>query len=90
MNAAAHALHAATVVGGAHAMHDFRQHGQLTPLPLASGGLAALLGSLPDWIEPTCNTHHRQFFTVSSSLPAWATSPTGSIAGNPKRPGSSF
>ena len=62
MNAAAHALHAATVVGGAHAIHDLRQHGQFTPMPLASGGLAALLGSLPDWIEPAYNPHHRQFF----------------------------
>lgn len=62
MNAAAHAFHAATFVGGAHAVHDLHHHGHLTPLPLASGGLAAFLGSLPDWIEPATNPHHRQFF----------------------------
>lgn len=62
MNAAAHAFHAATFVGGAHAVHDLDRHGQLTPMPLASGALAGMLGSLPDWIEPASNPHHRQFF----------------------------
>lgn len=62
MNAPAHALHAANFVGGAHAVHDLHNDGQPTPLPLASRGLAPLLGSLPDWIEPASNPHHRQFF----------------------------
>lgn len=62
MNAAAHALHAAAAVCGAHAMRDLHHHGQLTTMPPASGGLAALLGSLPDLVEPACNPHHRQFF----------------------------
>lgn len=62
MNAAAHALRAATMVGGVHVAHDLHRHGQLTPAPLVTGGLATMLASLPDWIEPATNPHHRQFF----------------------------
>jgi len=61
-NAATHALFAAAMVGGAHAVHDLQRHGQLTAAPLLTGGMATVLASLPDWIEPATNPHHRQFF----------------------------
>jgi len=61
-NAATHMLRAATMVGGAHVAHDLHRHGQITAAPVLTGGLATLLASLPDWIEPATNPHHRQFF----------------------------
>lgn len=62
MNAKAHRLVAAAVVAIAAAYHESCK-GESTPKPIAAGGLAALLGTLPDLIEPAFNNpHHRQFF----------------------------
>jgi len=61
-NAATHAFWAGAVVGGTHAAHDLRTRGELTVLPVATGATATMLASLPDWIEPATNPHHRQFF----------------------------
>jgi len=30
--------------------------------PVAAGAIGAMLGKLPDWIEPATNPNHRQFF----------------------------
>lgn len=35
---------------------------ELTAMPLLTAGLGALLGSLPDFIEPAYHPNHRQFF----------------------------
>ncbi len=32
------------------------------PHPVMAGTFATVLASLPDWIEPATNPHHRQFF----------------------------
>lgn len=61
-SASTHAFVAAFAIGGAHTAHDLHERGEITPLPIASAVVAAALGSLPDWIEPATNPHHRQFF----------------------------
>lgn len=61
-NAATHMTRSALMVGGAHAAHEWHRDQRITAAPVVSGSFAALLGSLPDWIEPATNPHHRQFF----------------------------
>jgi inner membrane protein len=60
-NAAAHRLGAALAVSGISAFKE-RQNGESTAAPLAHGSLAALLGTLPDILEPATSPNHRQFF----------------------------
>lgn len=60
-----HALGAGiTVAGSSLALnHDTDKSAeQRVAEAIASGGLAAGLGSLPDWLEPATHPNHRQFF----------------------------
>lgn len=60
-NATQHRLGAATAVC-CIAMAAEHRKGEATGKPFAYGGLAAVLGTLPDSIEPALNPNHRQFF----------------------------
>lgn len=62
MNASAHALGAAIVVGGIHAGWEQETKGSLSAAPLLTAGVASLMGSLPDALEPAIHPNHRQFF----------------------------
>lgn len=59
--ALAHRVVAGTFIGVAIA-HQESQMGESTAWPLVGGGLGALLGTLPDMIEPANHPNHRQFF----------------------------
>jgi len=58
---AAHRVVAGTVIGVAIAYKE-SQTGKSTVWPVAGGGLGALLGTLPDILEPANHPNHRQFF----------------------------
>ncbi len=57
----AHRVVAGTVIGVAIA-HQESQTRESTAWPLVGSGLGALLGTLPDMIEPANHPNHRQFF----------------------------
>lgn len=59
--ARSHAIGASLSVGMVITLDELRRE-ELTPMPLVGGGLAGLMGSLPDWIEPANHPNHRQFF----------------------------
>jgi inner membrane protein len=59
-SAAAHRIGAAITVGTVVAGHE-SQNGAVTGQPVAAAGLAALLGTLPDVLEPALHPNHRQF-----------------------------
>jgi len=58
---AAHRVVAGAVIGVAIAYKE-SQTGKSTVWPVAGGGLGALLGTLPDILEPANHPNHRQFF----------------------------
>ncbi len=51
----------AAVIGGAIAYRE-SQTGVTTAWPFLGGGLGAILGTLPDVLEPADHPNHRQFF----------------------------
>jgi membrane-bound metal-dependent hydrolase YbcI (DUF457 family) len=57
----AHRVVAAATVGIALAYSETK-NGELTAKSLIGAGLGALLGTLPDIIEPADHPNHRQFF----------------------------
>lgn len=57
----AHRTVAGLVVGVTIAYREHQQ-GESSAKPFVGAGLAALLGTLPDWIEPANHPNHRQFF----------------------------
>jgi membrane-bound metal-dependent hydrolase YbcI (DUF457 family) len=57
----AHRLVAGVVIGIAVGYKE-SQTGKSTGWPFVGGGLGALLGTLPDILEPAVHPHHRQFF----------------------------
>ena len=57
----AHRMVTGTVIGIAIA-HKESRTGESTTWPLVGGGLGALLGTLPDILEPADHPNHRQFF----------------------------
>lgn len=60
-NVTAHRIGAALTVGAV--IHQYeKNNGESTLKQVAGAGLAAILGTLPDFIEPACNPNHRQFF----------------------------
>lgn len=61
-NGSDHAAGAFAAVLIGHAAVEANTTGEVTAAPLASATLGALLGSLPDIIEPAIHPHHRQFF----------------------------
>ena len=85
-----HAIGAFVVVAMGHAVLQARRPGRLGGDPLLSGLMGALLGSLPDVLEPAHHPHHRQFFHSATfaaavayalkRLDGWETvEPTGQI-----------
>lgn len=76
-NATAHRIGAAVAVGAALA-HAEKERGESSLKPVAGAGLAAMLGTLPDKIEPAVHPQHRQFFPpvppLSAKLGSRATS----------------
>ena len=60
-NASAHRLGAALVIGAMVACHE-SQSGQVSARPFVAAGLAGILGTLPDILEPALHPNHRQFF----------------------------
>ena len=68
-NATGHRVGAAIVVGLTALYHE-KKNGESTAKPLAAAGAAAVLGTLPDIIEPALrNPHHRQFFHMHRLQP---------------------
>ncbi len=67
-NGPVHRLVAGTAIGLTVAAEEAKR-GEATFKPLAVGGLGALLGTLPDVLEPATNPNHRQIF---HSLAAFA------------------
>lgn len=59
--AAEHSIGAGITVGVSLWVEE-QNRGVTTPAPYVGGGLAAVMGSLPDLIEPAHHPHHRQFF----------------------------
>ena len=59
--ALAHRVVAGAGIGIAIAYRE-SQTGESTAWPLLGGGLGALLGTLPDVLEPADHPNHRQFF----------------------------
>lgn len=59
--AVAHRVVAGTVIGIAIAYQESKT-GESTAWPLVGSGLGAILGTLPDILEPADHPHHRQFF----------------------------
>ncbi len=57
----AHRMVAGVVIGIASAYQE-SQTKESTAWPLVNGGLGALLGTLPDILEPAAHPNHRQFF----------------------------
>lgn len=60
-NAKAHRLGAAFVIGSTLAIQESKR-GEVTARPLLGAAGGALLGTLPDIIEPALHPNHRQFF----------------------------
>jgi len=60
-NAAAHKTTAGMVMASASLLLTIDERHQVEQA-LASGGLAYLLGTLPDILEPATNPNHRRFF----------------------------
>lgn len=58
----------AALVAGAVAYNHEKANGQQTTQPVMAAGLAAMLGTLPDIIEPASHPNHRQFFHSVSML----------------------
>jgi len=60
-NSSAHMMFAALTVGGGFWGKELMDNEQ-TMKPAVGAGLAWMLGTLPDKIEPAIHPHHRQFF----------------------------
>jgi len=60
-NAFAHRAGAAITVGTVIYQYE-KNNGESTSKPITGAGIAAVLGTLPDIIEPACSPNHRQFF----------------------------
>ncbi len=60
-NASVHKMFAALTVGTAFLAKELVD-GEYTVKPAVGAGLAWMLGTLPDKIEPAIHPHHRQFF----------------------------
>lgn len=61
-NGSDHAVGAFVAVLTGHALVEVNETGEVTGAPLVSASFGALLGSLPDVLEPAIHPHHRQFF----------------------------
>jgi membrane-bound metal-dependent hydrolase YbcI (DUF457 family) len=60
-NAATHRIGAALAIGGISAYAE-KKNGENSPKPITHAVLAAVLGTIPDCIEPALHPNHRQFF----------------------------
>ena len=71
MNKRQHAMGAALAVGTSALLlnaNTDKTPEQRAVEALGSAALAGALGSIPDWLEPATNPHHRQFFHSVTAL----------------------